>query len=127
VKTKLYFALTISIGLVWFVNGLICKVLMLVPRHNEIVAQILGGDHAELITRVVGLGEIALAIWIWSGFRSRWAAILQIALVAKMNVMEFFLASDLLLWGSLNSLYAIMFIVLVGWHEFWLKPRTRGE
>ena len=123
-KPKLYLILTIFIGLVWFVNGLICKVLMLVPRHSEIVAEVLGDEHAVVLTRLIGVGEVFLAIWIWSQFRSRWAAILQILLVAKMNVLEFFLANDLLLWGSLNSLYATLFMALVGWHEFWLKPRT---
>ena len=126
-KPKLYLILTIIIGLVWFLNGLFCKILMLVPRHSEIVAEVLGSDHAFLLTRVIGFGEVALAVWIWSGIRSRWAAILQMTLVATMNIVEFFLANDLLLWGSLNSLFATMFILLVGWHEFWLKPRVLGD
>jgi len=64
---SLYFAIRVLIGLVWLINGLICKVLMLVPRHNEIVSKILGEKHALLLTHTIGIGEIALAIWIWSG------------------------------------------------------------
>lgn len=121
---KPYLILLILISLVWFVNGLICKVLLLVPRHYEIVARILGEEYAEGITRLIGLGEIGIVFWILSRFQSRLCALFQMVMVATMNVIEFFLARDLLLWGPMNALYAAMFIALVGWHEFWLKPNT---
>lgn len=115
--------LRIVIGLVWFINGLVCKVLNLVPRHQAIVSDILGEQFAGLLTRAIGLGEVFLAIWIWSGFRSRIVAVLQMVLVATMNVLEFFLAPELLLWGRLNAVFAAMFIGLVFFHEFIWKPK----
>ena len=103
---------------VWLVNGLYCKVLDGVPRHRAIVARILGEDHAWLLTRLIGLAEIALAAWILSGIRWKWSAAVQIALVAAMNVLEFFLAPDLLLFGKLNSLVALAYVTLVAWAVF---------
>ncbi len=124
-KSPLYLTLRICIGSVWLVNGLVCKVLMLVPRHHEIVAKILGDEQSMLITRGIGLAEVGLALWIWSGIRPRWAAILQMLLVATMNVIEFIVANELLLWGRFNALFATLFIALVWWHEFRLRPSAQ--
>ena len=38
--------LTIPISLVWLFNGLFCKLLDFVPRHEAIVARIPGMQHA---------------------------------------------------------------------------------
>lgn len=114
--------LRFAIGSVWFINGLVCKVMMLVPRHHDIVATILGDAHALLITRAIGLGEMALAVWVWSGIRAKFCAFVQGLLVAAMNILEFFLAKDLLLWGSGNALFALLFILLVWWNAFVMTP-----
>ncbi|MGB6221711.1 DoxX-like family protein [Haloferula sp.] len=103
---------------VWLVNGIGCKVLDLVPRHREIVARILGEDHSLLLTRLIGLSEVGMALWILSGIRARWSAVAQIAGVATMNLIEFFLAPDLLLFGQWNALVAAAYIGLVYWEEF---------
>ncbi|NJM37169.1 MAG: hypothetical protein HC845_04455 [Akkermansiaceae bacterium] len=102
-----------AIGLVWFVNGLICKVLGLVPRHEEIVARILGGKFAHEVTQLIGLSEIVMACWVWSKFQHKLSAWLQIALVGVMNILELVLARDLLLWGALNSVFALAFMSFV--------------
>jgi len=39
-----------------------------------------------------------------------------------MNVIEFFLAPDLLLWGKLNLLFAFLFVIMVGFIEFRKPP-----
>ncbi|MEY2917238.1 MAG: hypothetical protein RIS73_952, partial [Bacteroidota bacterium] len=54
------------IATVWLINGLFCKVLNFVPRHQEIVAQILGNNNARLFTFLIGLAEIIMTIWIIS-------------------------------------------------------------
>jgi hypothetical protein len=47
----IYRVLLVAIALVWLANGLLCKVLGLVPRHEAIVARILGPHAASpLIT-----------------------------------------------------------------------------
>jgi hypothetical protein len=108
----------ILIALVWLVNGLYCKVLNYVPRHQLIVARILGDDYAGILTRVIGISEIGMAIWILTGIKHRWCAIAQILLVATMNIIEFILAPDLLLFGRVNIIIAFIFIIVIFLHEF---------
>src|SRR6476620_8726548 len=98
--------LDFSIAAVWFVNGFICKVLNLVPRHQQIVAQILGVSHARTMTILIGSAECSMAVWILSGLWPRFNVITQIIVIAIMNTLEFFLVPDLLLWGKLNALFA---------------------
>jgi hypothetical protein len=105
--------LTFSIAAVWIVNGLFCKMLNFVPRHEQIVAQILGNDYSRVLTILIGLSEIAMAIWFLSNYKSKLNAITQIGIVATMNALEFILVPNLLLWGKLNSLFAFVFILLV--------------
>jgi len=105
-------------SLVWFVNGLVCKVLNLVPRHEQIVSRILGNDHSRLLTVLIGLSEIVMAVWILSRFKERLCALTQIIVIGTMNTLEFILVPDLLLWGRLNSLFALLFILLIYLNEF---------
>ena len=108
--------LTLLIALVWLANGLLCKVLLLVPRHAAIVARILGPAHATGLTRLIGLGEIGMAAWVLSGIRPRWCAWAQIVLIISMNILEALLAPDLLLWGRLNAVFAVLFCGLIYFH-----------
>jgi hypothetical protein len=103
---------------VWLVNGVWCKIMDGVPRHREIVARILGEEHSMLLTRMIGMGEVVMAAWILSGIRWKWTCAAQIAAVALMNVIEFILAPDLLLFGKINSLVALAYIILVAWAGF---------
>lgn len=119
-KNKL---LTYLIAAVWIANGLFCKVLNLVPRHRQIVARIIGSEHTTVLTKAIGCAEIAMALWILSGFRSRLNAITQVLVIATMNTLEFILAPDLLLWGRFNALYAFLFILLILFNEFYRKTR----
>jgi hypothetical protein len=113
--------LTYLIAMVWLINGLICKVLRLAPRHEQIVARITGDDYSRSLTLLIGLSEIIMAVWIISGIRSKLNAVVQITVVALMNMLEFILVPDLLLWGRLNSVFALMFIGLVYYNEFVLN------
>ena len=108
--------ITYLIALVWLINGLLCKVLMLVPRHAAIVARILGPAHASVLTRLIGLGEIGMALWVLSGIRPHWCAWTQIALILSMNMLEAVLAPDLLLWGRCNAVFAVLFCGLIYFH-----------
>jgi putative exporter of polyketide antibiotics len=119
----LYKTLTYSTAAVWFVNGLLCKLLNLVPRHEEIVSRILGIGHATLFTKLIGLSEIVMALWIISRIKSRLNAIAQILIIATMNTMEFILVPDLLLWGKFNSVFAGIFITIIFFNEFILNKK----
>ena len=115
---KIHNLLNYFVAAVWLVNGLFCKVLNLVPRHQLIVADILGNSHSRALTFIIGLSETGMAIWVLTGINSRLNAIIQIAVVLTMNVIEFILAPELLLWGRLNLFFAILFILLVYYNQF---------
>lgn len=114
--------LTLLIALVWAVNGIGCKLLNMVPRHTEIVAAILGSQFSRQITIAIGFAETILALWILTGKYRKPTAVLQILLVLSMNMIEFILVPDMLLWGRLNLIFAILFSAVVYVHGFKLKP-----
>jgi hypothetical protein len=111
------------IASVWLINGLFCKVLDLVPRHQEIVGRITGNEHARTLTFLIGISEVIMAVWIISGKWSRINAIAQIVVIAIMNTLEFLLVPDLLLWGRANALFAFLFILLIYYNEFHLTKK----
>jgi DoxX-like family len=113
-----YSILNYFIAIIWLINGFFCKVLNLVPRHQQIVARILGNEFAPFLTKIIGFAEIGMVIWILSKFHTRLNAITQIVIIATMNLIEFFYANDLLLWGKLNALFAILFMLLIYANEF---------
>jgi uncharacterized membrane protein YphA (DoxX/SURF4 family) len=68
---KIHIILNYLIAVVWLINGLFCKVLNMVPRHRQIVAAILGQNHAAIFTVLIGIAEIVMAVWIISGYKSK--------------------------------------------------------
>jgi len=106
------------IATVWMVNGLFCKVLNLVPRHQEIVKEIIDTNHARPLTLLIGVAEIGMAIWILSGISKRLNAVTQILVIAIMNSLEVFLVPDLLLWGRANAIFAFGFIAVIYYNKF---------
>ena len=119
--------LTFCIAIIWIINGLVCKLLNIVPRHEQIVARILGIEYSRLLTIAIGCSEIFMAIWILSNIKTRLCAVAQIAIVATMNMIEFILVPDLLLWGRLNALFAFLFILIVYFNEFYLNKKLAQQ
>ena len=117
-QPSIHTLLNYGISAIWLINGLFCKLLNLVPRHQLIVTRILGAEHARLLTVLIGLSEIVMAIWILSRFKTKLNAITQIVVIATMNMMEFILVPDLLLWGKFNALFATMLILVIYYNEF---------
>ena len=109
---------TYFIAAVWLGNGLFAKVLDLVPRHRMIVGRILGERRSRFITALIGVAEIFMAVWILTGIFPVTNTLVQITVIAAMNIIEFVLARDLLLFGKLNALVAAIFITLVIWRGF---------
>ena len=120
------FLLTSFIALVWLANGLFCKILNLAPRHEAIVARILGPEHSFLITKLIGIAEVCVCVWVLTGKARRLATIAQVIVVAVMNTLEFFLAPDLLMFGKGNALFATIFICILIWNER-LHSDLRGK
>ena len=119
--------LTYCIALVWIINGLFCKMLNFVPRHRQIISEILGDDYAQIFTRLIGFSEVVMALWVLSKFKHRLNATIQIAIVGLMNILEFILVPELLLWGKLNSLFAFIFILVVYLNEFYLNKKIKNQ
>lgn len=98
------------------------------PRHQQIVAEILGNEHARILTILIGVSEVVMAIWVLSRFKSKLNTYLQISVVLVMNVLEFILVPELLLWGRMNILFALIFVGVVYWNEFvLLKLVKKGQ
>lgn len=116
--------LTLLIALVWLANGLFAKVLAITPRHEAIVAHILGAVYARPLTVAIGLAEIITAVWIMTGRHRRSTAVFQIAIVLTMNLLETYLARDLLLWGGWNLAFALLFCGVLYYHGFVSSPQT---
>lgn len=115
--------LSFLIAVVWLANGLFCKVLNLVPRHQQIVGRILGEDYAMLFTKTIGIAETIMAIWILSRFKLRLNAVTQIIIIGTMNLLEFLLVPDLLLWGKWNAVFAFIFMLIIYYNEFMLNKK----
>ena len=122
--TSVHRLVTLAIAAVWIGFGLFAKVLGLVPRHEEIVGRILGEAWAGPITVAIGAGEVLLGLWVASAVWSRLCAIVQIALLAGMNLLEIALAPDLLLWGPLNGLFAAALAGVVWFNQWVLGERA---
>ncbi|GAB3010776.1 hypothetical protein GCM10027051_10920 [Niabella terrae] len=120
-RRPVYRFLSYSIAAVWLINGLFCKLLHLVPRHEAIVAAILGQTYAGQLTASIGLAEIGMAAWIISGIWSRLNAWVQIIIIGCMNLLEFLLVPELLLWGRWNLLFALLLMGIIWYNEFRLK------
>jgi len=119
----LHKTLNAFIALVWLINGLYCKVLNQVPRHQAIVAKVLNTEYSRVIIIVIGALEVGMAIWILARYKQKLNAILQIIIVLAMNIMEFTKTSELLLWNKLNIIFAILFIVIVYLNNFHFNKR----
>jgi hypothetical protein len=87
----------IAVASVWFVFGLAFKVLRLLPRHERIVARIVGERIAPVLTRAIGVGEVLLGLWMLSGIAMIGCALVQTLIIATMNVIEIRRARELLL------------------------------
>lgn len=111
------------ISLVWFVNGFFCKILNLVPRHQEIVASILNEQYSREITFIIGVLEILMTIWILSKFKSKLNSVVQIVIIIIMNIIEFITVKDLLLFGNLNIVFAFLFVLIIYYQEFIFKEK----
>ncbi len=115
-----------AIALVWLTNGLCCKVLNLVPRHQEIVSEILNEQYARELTIFIGVLEIGMAIWIFSNVLTTYLVPIQITIILSMNILEFTLVPQLLLWGKFNILFAILFCLVIYLHDNWIKTKAYG-
>ena len=110
-------------GGVWVFHGLYSKILNGIPRHQLIVAQILGERFARPATKLVGCAEVLLGVWVFTGIsRVECAAVQTLALVA-MNALEIARARSLLISAVGMVLLNLGFLAVVWrWALFVPKP-----
>jgi uncharacterized membrane protein YphA (DoxX/SURF4 family) len=108
---------------VWFTFGTVFKILGAVPRHREIVAEIIGRENAPLLTGLIGFAETALGLWFLSGFFPRSCAVTQTIAIVSMNAMELVYARSFLL-APVPMVYAnAIFLALVWYAALWAPAR----
>ena len=115
--------LSFLIASVWLINGLYCKILNQVPRHETIVASIFNNEYSRQIIILIGFLEVCLSIWLFTKYKQKLATILQIFLVLVMNIIEFILAKELLLWREYNIVFALIFITIVYLNGFYFNKK----
>lgn len=110
---------------VWLAFGVAFKIFGLVPRHELIVARVLGEDLAGPITLFVGALEAVIGIWFLSGIRLRLCAVVQTLAIIAMNFLEIALARDLLLAPAPMLIANTFFLALV-WYCAFNSPVEKG-
>ena len=123
-RARIVLGVRILATIVWIVFGGIFKVLGVVPRHQEIVANILGGEHARVITVLIGLAETALGLWWLIGFLPRICALFQTAAIISMNVLELHYARPLLLAPVAMIISNVIFLALVWYAALYAGMRS---
>jgi len=86
----------VLIGSVWIFHGFYSKLLRGIPRHRAIIARVLGEQHADRATTLIGVSEILLGVWVFSGWHRIPCAAVQTLALVSMNALEIALAADLL-------------------------------
>ena len=117
--------LGVLIGGVWVFHGLWSKVLGQIPRHQLIVGRILGDAWAEHATLAIGLCEIAMGIWVFTGLLRRTCATVQTIALVAMNTLEIAIARDLLISAPGMVALNLAFLTLV-WRWALSVPRSAG-
>jgi uncharacterized membrane protein YphA (DoxX/SURF4 family) len=105
----------LSIAMVWLYQGLWCKVLGGAPRHEAVIASapFIGPEAARAAMVAIGLVECGLAVWVLLGWRRRWAAAAQTALLIGMNTAGLIWARNLLADPAGMILQNFAFVVLI--------------
>jgi hypothetical protein len=119
----LHTLLTIVTGGVWIFHGLFSKILNGVPRHRLIVCRILGERVGPAATKLIGLLESVLGLWIFSGYARVECAAVQSAAIVGMNVLEIWLARELLISAFGMLALNAGFLTLV-WYWALSAPRA---
>jgi hypothetical protein len=103
----------IAIGSVWIFHGLYSKILNGIPRHQLIVGKILGNRIAWSATKAIGLLEVLLGIWVFTGWERLACAVVQTGAIVGMNTLEILLAGDLLISAVGMVILNAVFLSLV--------------
>jgi hypothetical protein len=116
-------AAQLLIGSGWVFHGLYSKILNGIPRHRLIVGKILGAANAGIATQAIGLLEVMLGLWAFTGWQPVGCAAVQTAAIIAMNTLEILLAGELLISAVGMVILNLGFLSLVWlWALFAPKP-----
>ena len=118
----LHVAAQIVIGSVWVFHGFYSKILNGIPRHRLIVGKILGAANAGMATKAIGLLEVLLGLWAFTGWQPAGCAVVQTAAIVAMNTLEIFLAGELLISAVGMVILNLGFLSFV-WHWALFTPK----
>ena len=104
-------------------HGLYSKIFDGIPRHRLIVVRVLGEGTARPASIVIGVLEVLLGIWVFSGRKRRACALVQTLAIASMNTLEILLARDLLISASGMVALNLAFLSLV---FYWAISTPQG-
>ena len=110
------------VGTVWVFHGLYSKLLNGIPRPRLIVGRVLGNRFAATATRVIGVLEVLLGLWVFTGWQPVACAGVQTLALVGMNTLEILLAGDLLISAIGMVILNLGFLALV-WHWALSGPR----
>lgn len=76
-----------SVAAVWLYEGLWCKLLGRMPSQMQVVTAVprLGRRFGPPFLKTLGVVEVALAIWVLSGFAAGACAIVETVLLVVLN------------------------------------------
>jgi|SRR6185503_14885439 len=117
-----HIAAQIVIGSVWVFHGLYSKIFDGIPRHRLIVGKILGAANAGMATKVIGLLELLLGLWAFTGWQPVGCAVVQTSAIVAMNALEIFIARELLISAIGMVILNLGFLSLV-WHWAIFAPK----
>jgi len=117
-----HIAAQIVIGSVWVFHGLYSKIFNGIPRHRLIVGKILGAANAGIATKAIGLLELLLGLWTFTGWQPVGCAVVQTTAIVAMNSLEIFLARELLISAIGMVILNLGFLSLV-WHWAIFAPK----
>jgi hypothetical protein len=120
---RMIIVLRVATAAVWIVFGLVFKMLQVVPRHERIVAAVIGTTWAGPVTIGIGAAEVLMGCWILSGRRPFLCASAQTVAVVIMNVLELVFAREHLLSPIAMPIANAVFLGL-GW---FLAVRTVAD
>ena len=78
--------LRVSVAAVWIYEGLWCKLMGRVASQKEVVGAVPKfGGWAGPFLMVLGVVELALGIWVLTGWMAAWCAVVQTVLLITLN------------------------------------------
>jgi hypothetical protein len=112
---------SLFVAAVWLVHGLFNKLLGGSARHLQIVQSVPGcdGGTGVAVLALVGVVEVAIAVWVIARRAPRACAATQTVLLLSMNVVELTFARHLLLWPAglipVNLAFLALAWIAAGW------------